>query len=379
MSIFIKGIVVRQSEPENLLEQRAYNFSAGPAALPQEVLEQARDELLNWQGLGASVMEVSHRGREFLHTAEEAEQDLRELLHIPANYRVLFLQGGARGQFAAIPLNLKGDKCSADYLNSGYWAQSAIREAGRYLDVNVVADGEAEAYRAMPAPEQWQLNPDAAYLHYTPNETIGGLEFSFIPESGEVPLVADMSSSILSGPLDVSRFGVIYAGAQKNIGPAGLTLVIIREDLLGRGISGCPSVLDYRQQAAHHSMFNTPPTFAWYLAGLVFKWLKKQGGLATMGEINARKAGKLFGLIDSSDFYLNTVAPQWRSRMNVPFTLVRPELDPVFLTESGEAGFRYLQGHKAVGGMRASLYNAVPEHHVDALVDFMHDFERRYG
>ena len=379
MSIFIEGIVVRQSEPENLLEQRAYNFSAGPAALPQEVLEQARDELLNWQGLGASVMEVSHRGREFLHTAAEAEQDLRQLLHIPANYRVLFLQGGARGQFAAIPLNLKGDKCSADYLNSGYWAQSAIREAGRYLTVNVVADGEAEAYRAIPAPDQWRLNPDAAYLHYTPNETIGGLEFSFIPESGEVPLVADMSSSILSGPLDVSRFGVIYAGAQKNIGPAGLTLVIIREDLLGRGASGCPSVLDYRQQVDHHSMYNTPPTFAWYLAGLVFKWLKKQGGLATMGEINARKAGKLYGLIDSSDFYLNTVAPPWRSRMNVPFTLVRPELDPVFLTESGEAGFRYLQGHKAVGGMRASLYNAVPEHHVDALVDFMHDFERRYG
>ena len=370
---------MRQCEHENSLDHRAYNFSAGPAALPQDVLEQARDELLNWQGLGASVMEVSHRGREFLHTAREAEEDLRELLLIPDNYRVLFLQGGARGQFAAIPLNLKGDKCSADYVNSGYWALSAIKEAGRYLKVDVVADGEAEAYRAIPAPDQWQLNRDAAYLHYTPNETIGGLEFSFIPESEGVPLVADMSSSILSGPLDVSRFGVIYAGAQKNIGPAGLTLVIIREDLLDRGATVCPSVLDYRKQSEHHSMYNTPPTFSWYLAGLVFKWLKKQGGLGAIGEVNARKAAALYGQIDSSGFYLNTVESAWRSRMNVPFTLAKPELDQVFLTESAEAGFRYLQGHKAVGGMRASLYNAVPEHHVDALVDFMKDFERRYG
>lgn len=364
---------------EVLLGHRAYNFSAGPAPLPREVLEQARDELLSWQGLGASVMEVSHRGREFLHVAREAEQDLRELLHIPDNYHVLFLQGGARGQFAAIPLNLKGDRDSADYVDSGYWAQSAIKEAGRYINVNVVADGRADAYCAVPAQERWQLNQDAAYLHYTPNETIGGLEFSFIPDSGDVPLVADMSSNILSGPLDVSRFGVIYAGAQKNIGPAGLTLVIVRDDLLGRGAAVCPSVLDYRQQVDHHSMYNTPPTFAWYLAGLVFKWLKKQGGLTAIREINARKAAKLYGQIDSSGFYRNTVVPAWRSRMNVPFTLAQPELDPVFLAESAEAGFCYLQGHKAVGGMRASLYNAVPEFHADALVDFMKDFEQRYG
>lgn len=377
--VLIKGIVVRQREHENLLDQRICNFSAGPAALPQDVLEQVRDELLNWQGQGASVMEVGHRTPEFLHTAREAEQDLRELLLVPDNYRVLFLQGGARGQFAAIPLNLKGDKSSADYVNSGFWAQTAIDEAGRYLKANVVVDGAAEAYRALPAADQWQLNRDAAYLHYTPNETIGGLEFSFIPESGEVPLVADMSSNILSAPLDVSRFGMIYAGAQKNIGPAGLTLVIIRDDLLDRGAPQCPSVLDYRQQNDHHSMYNTPPTFAWYLAGLVFKWLKKQGGLAAIGAANARKAATLYRQIDSSGFYLNNVESPWRSRMNVPFTLASPELEPLFLTESAGAGLCYLQGHRAVGGMRASLYNAVPERHVDALVDFMKDFERRYG
>lgn len=364
---------------ENLLDHRAYNFSAGPAPLPREVLEQARDELLDWQGLGASVMEVSHRGREFLHTAQEAEQDLRELLQIPENYHVLFLQGGARGQFAAIPLNLKGDRGSADYVDSGYWAQSAINEARRYLKVNVVADGRAGNYCAIPTQDQWQLDRDAAYLHYTPNETIGGLEFSFIPDSQDVPLVADMSSNILSGPLDVSCFGVIYAGAQKNIGPAGLTLVIVRDDLLDRGSPTCPSVFDYRQQVGHHSMYNTPPTFAWYLAGLVFKWLKRQGGLMAICEVNERKAAKLYGQIDSSDFYQNSVEHAWRSRMNVPFALASAELDQLFLTESGEAGFRYLQGHKAVGGMRASLYNAIPERHVDALVDFMQDFERRYG
>ena len=370
---------MKQCVNEFLPGHRAYNFSAGPAALPQEVLEQARDELLNWQGLGVSVMEVSHRGREFLQTTREAEQDLRELLRIPDNYQVLFLQGGARGQFAAIPLNLKGDASSADYVDSGYWAQSAIKEAGRYLNVNVVADGSACAYRALPTQDQWQLDRDAAYLHYTPNETIGGLEFSFIPDSGDVPLVADMSSNILSGPLDVSRFGVIYAGAQKNIGPAGLTVAIVRDDLLDRGAPICPSVLAYRQQVEHQSMYNTPPTFAWYLAGLVFKWLKKQGGLEAIREINARKAAKLYGQIDGSDFYLNGVEPSWRSRMNVPFTLAEPELDHLFLAEAAEAGLRYLQGHKAVGGMRASLYNAVPEHHVDALVAFMKDFEQRYG
>lgn len=361
------------------LDNRVYNFSAGPAPIPYEVLQQARDEMMNWQDVGASVMEVSHRGKEFLAVAHGAEKDLRDLLKIPDNYKVLFLQGGARGQFAAVPLNLKGDKVFADYVNSGYWAQSAIKEAQRYLDVNIVADGKDRAFNAMPAEDQWRISQDAAYLHYTPNETIGGLEFSFIPETGDVPLVADMSSNILSGPIDVSKFGVIYAGAQKNIGPAGLTVVIVRDDLLERGSLMCPAVLDYKLQAGNDSMYNTPPTFAWYLAGLVFKWLKKQGGLAAINALNERKANKLYTQIDGSGFYQNPVDPKWRSRMNVPFTLINPELDATFLAESEQAGFRYLKGHKAVGGMRASIYNAVPEQHVDALIDFMKEFERRYG
>ncbi|WP_353622974.1 3-phosphoserine/phosphohydroxythreonine transaminase [Salinisphaera sp. G21_0] len=361
------------------LDNRVYNFSAGPAPIPYEVLQQARDEMMNWQDVGASVMEVSHRGKEFLAVAHGAEKDLRDLLKIPDNYKVLFLQGGARGQFAAVPLNLKGDKVFADYVNSGYWAQSAIKEAQRYLDVNIVADGKDRAFNAMPAEDQWRISQDAAYLHYTPNETIGGLEFSFIPETGDVPLVADMSSNILSGPIDVSKFGVIYAGAQKNIGPAGLTVVIVRDNLLERGSLMCPAVLDYKLQAGNDSMYNTPPTFAWYLAGLVFKWLKKQGGLAAINALNERKANKLYAQIDGSGFYQNPVDPKWRSRMNVPFTLINPELDATFLAESEQAGFRYLKGHKAVGGMRASIYNAVPEQHVDALVDFMKEFERRYG
>lgn len=361
------------------LENRVYNFSAGPAPIPHEVLQQARDELMNWQDVGASVMEVSHRGKEFLATACEAEKDLRDLLQIPDNYKVLFLQGGARGQFAAVPMNLKGDRHCADYINSGHWAQSAIKEAQRYIDINIAADGKSHGFNTMPSEDQWRLSSDAAFLHYTPNETIGGLEFPFIPESGDVPLVADMSSNILSRPIDVSRFGVIYAGAQKNIGPAGLTVVIVRDDLLERGSLMCPAVLDYKVQADKESMYNTPPTFAWYLAGLVFKWLKNQGGLEVINEINERKATKLYAQIDQTGFYRNPVDHQWRSRMNVPFTLVKPELDEIFLAESEQEGFRYLKGHKAVGGMRASIYNAVPEQHVDALIDFMKKFERRYG
>ena len=361
------------------LDNRVYNFSAGPAPIPYEVLQQARDEMMNWQDVGASVMEVSHRGKAFLAVAHEAEKDLRDLLKIADHYKVLFLQGGARGQFAAVPLNLKGDKTSADYVNSGHWAQSAIKEAQRYLDVNIVADGKDRAFNAMPGEDQWRISKDAAYLHYTPNETIGGLEFPLIPETGDVPLVADMSSNILSGPIDVSKFGVIYAGAQKNIGPAGLTVVIVRDDLLERSSLMCPAVLDYKLQAGNDSMYNTPPTFAWYLAGLVFKWLKKQGGLEAINTLNERKANKLYAQIDGSGFYQNPVDPKWRSRMNVPFTLINPELDATFLAESEQAGFRYLKGHKAVGGMRASIYNAVPEQHVDALINFMKEFERRYG
>ena len=361
------------------LDGRVFNFSAGPAPIPAAVLEQARDELLNWNDVGASVMEVSHRGKEFIALAEQTDQDLRDLMSIPDNYKILFLQGGARGQFAGIPLNLKGDFKTADYVNSGHWAQSAIREAQRYLDVEVVADGKQQHFYTMPSEDQWRTSDDSAYLHYTPNETIGGLEFPFIPDSGNVPLVADMSSNILSKPMDVSKFGLIYAGAQKNIGTAGLTLVIVRDDLLERSSPMCPAIWDYKLQASKDSMYNTPPTFAWYLTSLVFKWLKAQGGVEGIDQINQRKADKLYGLIDESGFYHNPVEKEWRSRMNVPFTLADKNLDSAFLAESGQAGFRYLKGHIALGGMRASIYNAVPEAHVDALVEFMKEFERRYG
>ena len=361
------------------LDGRVFNFSAGPAPLPAAVLEQAREELLNWHNVGASVMEISHRGKEFMALVERTEKDLRELMGVPDNFKILFLHGGARGQFAAIALNLKDEYQTADYVNSGYWAQSAIKEAQRYLQVEVVADGKHDGFHSMPAQDQWRTSEDSAYLHYTPNETIGGLEFPFVPDSGSVPLVADMSSNILSKPMDISKFGLIYAGAQKNIGPAGLTLVIVRDDLLERHSPMCPAIWDYKLQVSKDSMYNTPPTFAWYLAGLVFKWLKANGGLEAMGKINQRKADKLYGQIDESGFYHNPVHKDWRSRMNVPFTLADPSLDATFLSESEQAGFRYLKGHKAVGGMRASIYNAVPERHVDALVAFMKEFERRYG
>ncbi|MDD7804271.1 MAG: 3-phosphoserine/phosphohydroxythreonine transaminase [Endozoicomonas sp. (ex Botrylloides leachii)] len=367
---------------DNLLASlggRAYNFSPGPAAIPKAVLEQAQDELLNWQGQGASVMEVSHRGKAFIALAEESEKNLRQLMSIPNNYRVLFLQGGARGQFAAVPMNLKDGYSSADYVHSGFWAKTAIAEAKRYLNVETVASGEDNNFLDMPDQDTWQRNPDAAYLHYTPNETIGGLEFPWVPNSGSVPLVADMSSSILSCPVDVSRFGVIYAGAQKNIGPAGLTLVIIRDDLLNRESHFCPSVFHYKSQVARESMYSTPPTFAWYMANLVFRWLKAQGGLEVMHKVNSRKAAKLYGMIDKTGFYQNSVSKAWRSKMNVPFTLKKPELDSTFLAEAEQEGFLYLKGHKAAGGMRASIYNAVSEQQVDALVSFMAEFERRYG
>ncbi len=356
-----------------------YNFSAGPAPLPRAVLEQAKDELLNWNQLHASVMEVSHRGKAFIRLAEESEQDLRDLLVIPENYRVLFLQGGARGQFAAVPLNIKGDKTSADYVNSGHWSQSAIKEGQRYLNARVVADGKASGFTTMPDQREWRLSSDAAYLHYTPNETIGGLAFPFIPDSAGVPLVADMSSTLLSEPLDVSRFGVIYAGAQKNIGCAGVTLVIVRDELLDKSSPFCPAILDYKLQADKGSMYNTPPTFGWYIASLVFKWLKSQGGLKAMAAVNKRKAQKLYGMIDKSGFYQNTINTAWRSKMNVPFTLADTSLESRFLAEAEQAGFLYLKGHRAVGGMRASIYNAIPEQQVYALVNFMGEFERRYG
>lgn len=357
---------------------RVHNFSAGPAALPLPVLEQARDELLDWQD-GMSVMEVSHRSRAFMAVAERAEADLRELLAVPADYRVLFMHGGATAQFSAVPLNLARAGATADYINTGHWSDRTIREARRFVSVAIAADEAASQYTTVPEPSALRPSPGAAYLHYTPNETIGGVEFPYVPETGAVPLVADMSSTILSRPIDVARFGLIYAGAQKNIGPAGLTVAIVRGDLLGGARADTPMILDYRAVAEGGSMQNTPPTFAWYVAGLVFQWLKREGGLAEMARRNEAKARMLYAAIDSTGFYSNPVARNCRSWMNVPFRLSRPELDPVFLAEAQAAGLANLAGHRAVGGMRASLYNAMPAEGVAALVDFMSEFERRHG
>lgn len=358
---------------------RIYNFSAGPATLPEEVLEQARDELLDWRGTGMSVMEMSHRGKHFMSIAERAEADLRELLDIPGDYRVLFLQGGATGQFAAVPMNLLGAKSAADYAITGNWSKKARKEAGKYCDANVAASTEEGGFTGVPPQSEWKLSPDAAYVHYTPNETIQGVEFHWTPDTGDAPLVADMSSCFLSRPVDVSEFGVIYAGAQKNVGPAGVTVVIVREDLLGRTRADTPMVIDYKAQAEADSMLNTPPCFAWYMAGLTFQWLKRRGGLEAIAERNERKSGKLYDFIDGSDFYSNPVAPEARSRMNVPFLLADESRNAAFLEESEAAGLTALKGHRSVGGMRASIYNAMPEEGVDALIDFMRDFEKRNG
>lgn len=357
---------------------RSYNFCAGPAALPEEVLLRAQQEMLDWNGLGLSVMEMSHRSKEFVAIAEQAEADFRELLSIGDDYAVLFVQGGATTQFSSVPLNLLGDKGTADYLNTGQWSKKAIAEAKRYCDVNVVADASDTNFSTIPAFDSWNLNKDAAYLHYTPNETIGGVEFHWVPDV-DVPLVADMSSTILSRPIDVSKFGVIYAGAQKNIGPAGLTIAIVRRDLIGKAHAMTPSMLDYAVVDKGDSMTNTPPTYTWYLAGLVFDWLKQRGGLTAQAEINERKAKALYGAIDGSDFYANPVELASRSWMNVPFTLADDALDKTFLAEAGEAGLLNLGGHRSVGGMRASIYNAVSEEAVQALIDFMADFEKRHG
>lgn len=359
---------------------RVFNFAAGPATMPLEVLQEARAELTDWRGSGMSVMEVSHRSRAFMATAEEAERRLRGLLAIPKNYRVLFLQGGATLQFAAIPLNLARADSKVDYLNTGAWSKKAIAEGRRFATgLDVIADEAASAYTTVPAAGSLAVRAEAAYLHYTVNETIGGVEFPYIPHSGAVPLVADMSSTILSRPLPVERFGLIYAGAQKNIGPAGLTLVIVREDLLGRARPGTPAVLDYQEQAAEHSMLNTPPTFAWYMAGLIFKWLEEQGGLSAMAHVNEAKAQLLYRTIEASGFYVSPVANNCRSWMNVPFTLKEPQLDESFLAGARAAGLHNLEGHRSVGGMRASLYNAMPLAGVQALVGFMAEFERRHG
>lgn len=359
--------------------KRVFNFSPGPAMLPEAVLRRAQAELLDWKGSGMSVMEVSHRGTDFIEFAAKSERDLRELLGVPANYKVLFLQGGATLQFAAIPLNLAPAGAVVDYVVTGNWGEKAVQEAERYVKVNVAANSKATKFTTIPDPSTWKLSKDAAYLHYTPNETVFGVEFHTVPSvSSSAPLVVDMSSTLLSRPIDVSKFGLIYAGAQKNIGPAGLVLVIVREDLLGRARRETPGVVDYKLMAENDSMWNTPSTLSWYFAGLVFEWLKEQGGLAAIAKVNERKAKKLYAAIDAG-FYKNPVDKAHRSWMNVVFTLPKEELDKPFLSAAKAAGLTNLKGHRVVGGMRASIYNAMPEAGVDALVDFMADFAKRNG
>lgn len=358
---------------------RIFNFSAGPAVLPEEVLTQAAAEMLDWHGSEMSVMEMSHRGKEFISIAGQAEADLRELLGVPDNYKVLFLQGGATSQFAMVPMNLLRGKTKADYVNTGQWAKKAISEGKKFCSVNVAASSEDKSFTYVPPQASWNLDSDAAFVHYTANETIGGVEYQWTPDTGGVPLVCDMSSSFMSRPVDVSKFGLIYAGAQKNIGPAGLTVVIIREDLIGQTITGTPTYFDYKTHAEAESMYNTPPCYAIYVAGLVFQWLKRNGGLAGIEKINIRKANLLYDLIDASPFYVSPVTKADRSRMNIPFTLAKEGLDEAFLKEAKENGLIQLKGHRSVGGMRASIYNAMPEEGVTALCDFMRDFERRNG
>jgi phosphoserine aminotransferase len=358
---------------------RVYNFSPGPAVLPPQVMEHAQAEFLDWGGTGISVMEVSHRSPEFMDLAAQSEADLRKLLAISENYKVLFLQGGATLQFAAVPLNLATPDQVADYVVTGSWGNKAKTEASRFVQVNVAADAAASHYTTVPNPATWRVTDNAAYLHCTPNETIGGVEMHSIPEVSEAPVVADMSSTLLSRPVDVSRFGLIYAGAQKNIGQAGLTVVIVREDLIGHAVAQTPGVVDYRVMADTNSMWNTPATYPWYMASLVFKWLKEQGGLESMAQRNDAKSVNLYSAIDATDFYTNPVEFEYRSRMNIPFTLPDAALDSIFVKESKAAGLINLKGHRSVGGLRASIYNAMPEEGVDALVAFMADFEARHG
>jgi len=345
--------------------------------LPDEVMKIAASELTDWHDSGMSVMEMSHRSKEFISIAEKAEADLREIMSIPDNYEVLFLQGGASSQFAMVPMNLLGKCNTADYINTGSWSKKAVAEAKRFCNVNIAATSESSNFMTIPSSSEWSLNPDAAYVHYTPNETIGGVEFHSIPETGDVPLVADMSSTILSRPIDVSRYGLIYAGAQKNIGPAGITIVIVRKDLIKEPIAGTPAMFSYQTHAKAKSMYNTPPTYSWYISGLVFAWIKAGGGLEAMAKINKRKAEKLYSAIDSSGFYTNPVEPECRSWMNVPFMLARPDLDKQFLEQAGESGLLTLKGHRSVGGMRASIYNAMPEEGVNSLIEFMVEFEKK--
>ena len=358
---------------------RVHNFAAGPAVLPEPVLEQAAQEMLDWHGSGTSVIEMSHRGKEFIGIAAQAESDLRELMALPGNYKVLFLQGGATLHFAAVPMNLLRGRKSADYVNTGEWSKKAIKEAKRYCVVNVAASSEDRNFSYAPKQSGWKLDPGAAYVHVCTNETIGGVEFHWVPDTGNVPLVADMSSHILSRPIDVSKYGLIYAGAQKNIGPAGLAIVIVRDDLIGAASPATPSVLDYKAQAEADSMLNTPATYSVYVAGLVFRWLKQLGGLPEMERMNRAKAAVLYDFLDQTEFYLSPVAREDRSLMNVPFRLRNEALDAEFLKQAQARGLRELKGHRSVGGMRASIYNAMPLAGVNALVDFMREFQAKHG
>jgi phosphoserine aminotransferase len=358
---------------------RVFNFSPGPATLPEAVLRQAADEMLDWHGSGMSVMEMSHRGKEFISIHAEAEQLARELLGIPANYKVLFMQGGAIGENAIVPMNLIGRSGRADYVVTGDWSKKSAKEAAKYGTVNVAASGEGGKFTAIPKQSSWKLDPGASYVHICSNETIGGVQFHWVPDVGSVPLVADMSSDIMSRPIDVGRYGLIYAGAQKNMGPSGVTLVIVREDLLGHALPACPSAFDYKLQAEADSMFNTPPTYAIYIAGLVFKYIKERGGLKAMEEHNRAKAKVLYDYLDASKFFRNPVAPEDRSLMNVPFKLKDEALDDAFLKGAQARGMIQLKGHRSVGGMRASIYNAMPVEGVKALVAYMKEFEAQHG
>jgi phosphoserine aminotransferase len=362
-----------------------YNFSAGPAVLPKEVLAQAAAEMLDWHGSGMSVMEMSHRGPEFMSIYTEAEQDLRDLLAVPNNYRILFLQGGGLGENAIAPMNLVGRSPSAtiDFIHTGCWSGKSIKEAEKYATVNVAASSRAAGFTHVPPVSEWQLSPDPAYVHICTNETIDGVEYNFVPDiaarTNGAPLVADMSSHILSRVIDVAQYGVIFGGAQKNIGPAGVTLVIVRDDLLGHALPICPSAFNWQLVAENNSMYNTPPTYGIYIAGLVFKWLKAQGGVAAMEQRNIAKANLLYGYLDSTDFYQNRVAKQARSRMNIPFYLRDESLNDAFLAGAKQAGLLQLKGHKSVGGMRASIYNAMPLAGVQVLVDYLNTFARQHG
>jgi phosphoserine aminotransferase len=361
--------------------RKVYNFGAGPAMLPEDVLLQAQSEMLDWHGTGMSIMELGHRGSEFAKVAEQSETDLRELLDIPKNYHVLFLAGGASVQFAMVPINLLTTKKSADYINTGIWSEKAINEAKRYGSINVAAELKTElGLVRIPAEKTWSLNPHAAYVHYTANETIAGIEFHSVPKTGNVPLVVDMTSNILSRPLNVSDYGIIYAGAQKNMGQAGLNIVIIRDDLVTEYASHLPTLYSYKVQVENKSLYNTSPTYAWYISGLVFAWMKRKGGLNYFAELNKRKAEKLYKVIDMyPDFYVNHIHPDYRSIMNVPFDLKRAELIPIFLDEAKKRNLVNLKGHRLAGGVRASIYNAMPEEGVDKLVEFMDEFVRKNG